>query len=103
MPVHHIHSSKELHEKIAKGPSIVDCFATWCGPCKMISPKFEHFSDQYQSVQFLKFDVDEVEELAAELGIQAMPTFVAFKDGKEVNRVMGANPSAIEAAIKQLA
>jgi thioredoxin-related protein len=59
------------------------------------------FSKEYKDVRFYKFDVDEVPDLAQELGIRAMPTFILFKDGDKVDEVVGANPKAIEAAIKK--
>lgn len=58
-------------------------------------------SSTYPSARFYKIDVDEVPEVAQELSIRAMPTFVLFKDGQEVATVVGANPTALEAAIKQ--
>ena len=58
------------------------------------------FSDNYTDARFYKLDVDEVPEVAQELSVRAMPTFLLFKDGEKVGEVVGANPSALEAAIK---
>jgi thioredoxin 1 len=80
---------------------VLDCFATWCGPCKVISPKVDKFSEQYSQAKFFKVDVDEVSDVAQELGIRAMPTFLLFKNGEKVGEVVGANERALEAAIKQ--
>lgn len=80
---------------------VIDCFATWCGPCKAIAPKIAEYSEQYPDVAFYKVDVDEVPDVAQELGIRAMPTFVYFKDGQKVDEVMGAAPPNIEGAIKK--
>lgn len=80
---------------------VLDCFATWCGPCKVIAPQVVKFSDTYTDARFYKIDVDEVPDVAQELGIRAMPTFVLFKDGEKFTEVVGANPAALEAAIKQ--
>lgn len=80
---------------------MVDCFATWCGPCKVIAPKVVEFSDKYPNARFYKVDVDEVPDVAQELGIRAMPTFVMFKNGEKVGEVLGANPAPLEAAIKE--
>ncbi len=72
---------------------IVDFYATWCGPCKMISPKFEELSMQskYQNIRFAKVDVDEVSEIANEYQVQSLPTFMAFKNGKFAGETKGAN------------
>jgi len=80
---------------------VVDCYATWCGPCKAIAPKMEEYSNTYPSVAFYKVDVDNVSDVAQELGITAMPTFIFFKNGVKVDEVRGAIPPAIEAAIKK--
>ncbi|KAH8705496.1 thioredoxin TrxA [Talaromyces proteolyticus] len=81
--------------------TVVDAFAEWCGPCKAIAPKIEAYSKQYTDVQFIKFDVDDSPDVAQELGIRAMPTFIFFKNGQKITDVVGANPPAIEAAIKE--
>jgi thioredoxin 1 len=80
---------------------VLDCFATWCGPCKVIAPKVAKFSEEYPQAKFFKVDVDEVNDVAMELGIRAMPTFLLFKNGEKVGEVVGANEKALEAAIKQ--
>lgn len=79
---------------------VLDCFAEWCGPCKFIAPHIVKFSDTYKEAAFFKIDVDEVLDVSQELGIRAMPTFLFFKDGEKVAEVVGANPKAIDAAIK---
>lgn len=61
---------------------LIDFTATWCGPCKMIAPYFEKLSEEYESVVFLKCDVDQCPEVAGEYDVSAMPTFVFLKDGK---------------------
>jgi len=78
---------------------VLDCYADWCGPCRLIAPKVVAFSNDYPDVHFYKVDVDAVSELAAELGVRAMPTFYFFKSGEKVGEVVGANPSALKAAI----
>ncbi|EAW17665.1 thioredoxin family protein [Aspergillus fischeri NRRL 181] len=102
--VEKITDAKVFKEKVqeASGPVIVDCSATWCGPCKAISPVFQRFSTQeeFKNAKFYEIDVDELSEVAAELGVRAMPTFMFFKGGEKVNEVVGANPPALEAAIK---
>lgn len=87
-------TSVEDFHKIAKNPAvIVDFSAKWCGPCKMIAPKFEELSIQskYQNIRFAKVDVDDVPELANEYQVQSLPTFMAFKNGKFAGETKGAN------------
>ncbi|KAM9827533.1 thioredoxin b [Neosynchiropus ocellatus] len=70
---------------------VVDFTATWCGPCKMIAPVFKDLSHSTPNVMFLKVDVDDVPEVTEAYDISAMPTFVFFKNKKEVHRFSGAN------------
>ncbi|PNH11937.1 Thioredoxin H-type [Tetrabaena socialis] len=69
---------------------VVDFFAQWCGPCKMIAPLFEALSHENPSIYFLKVDVDDVTAVAETCGVSAMPTFMVFKDGVKVDELVGA-------------
>ncbi len=101
MSVHHVSSAADFHQKVKSDKlSVVDAFASWCGPCKVISPTVEAYAKEYTNVQFLKFDVDDHGDLAQELKISAMPTFVFYKGGKEVDRMMGANPAGLKSKIE---
>lgn len=79
------------------GVAIIDCHATWCGPCKMIAPKAVSLSDS-KDVVLIKVDVDQAEELAGKLGVSAMPTFFFVKGSVDnvVEKMVGANPAQLE-------
>lgn len=93
--------NKEEFEAALKhqGLVVVDFFATWCGPCKMIAPLLEKFSAEYTSAKFIKVDVDEVGDVAQEYEISSMPTVLLIKDGQIVSKVIGANPAALKQAL----
>ncbi|TKA76130.1 Thioredoxin [Friedmanniomyces simplex] len=100
--VHDLKNKAEFDEALATKDTlmVLDCFATWCGPCKVIAPTVVKFSDTYADARFYKIDVDEVPDVAQELSVRAMPTFLLFKNGEKVGEVVGANPVALESAIK---
>ena len=75
-------------------PVLVDFTATWCGPCKQIAPMIDELADEAAGqFKIAKLDIDEAPNTAAKLGIRGVPTLVAFKDGKEIHRHVGANTS----------
>ena len=73
---------------------LVDFYADWCGPCRMVSPLVDQIGDENPEYLVAKVNVDNEPELAAEFGVSTIPTLVVMKDGKVVNRSVGARPKA---------
>ncbi|KAL3231599.1 Thioredoxin-3, mitochondrial [Nakaseomyces bracarensis] len=91
--------------KLIKDPSklsVIDFYATWCGPCKAMVPFLSKFVDAYPEVNFYKVDVDESSDLAEYFGVSAMPTFVFAKNDELLHKIRGANPAGLEKSIKEL-
>ncbi len=84
----------------SEGIAIVDFYADWCGPCKMMAPVIDKIAEENPELNVAKVNVDEASELASQFGIMSIPTLVIFKDGREINRSLGAkNKSAILALL----
>ncbi|MEO6258743.1 MAG: thioredoxin [Thermoanaerobaculia bacterium] len=87
---------------IARGSSVVDFWAPWCGPCRTIAPILEQLASERSDIRFAKLNVDDNKSTAAAFRVQGIPLLVFFKDGVERGRITGAHPRAsIESAIRQ--
>ncbi|XP_055833570.1 thioredoxin H-type 1-like [Solanum dulcamara] len=100
------HKVEEWKEHLQKGVEtqklvVVDFTASWCGPCRFIAPILADIAKKMPHVIFLKVDVDELKTVAEEWNVEAMPTFVFIKEGKEVSRVVGANKDGLLHAIQE--
>ncbi len=87
-------SGKEFDEVKKADVAIVDFFATWCGPCKMMGPLLDEISEEYDGrVSFFKLDVDGNQELAAQYGVNSIPNLCCFKKGEKVSESVGFRPA----------
>ncbi|KAK0575179.1 hypothetical protein LWI29_035124 [Acer saccharum] len=92
----HFETSKETNKLL-----VIDFTATWCGPCKSMEPAIKEFVAKYTEVEFIKIDVDKFTEIAKEFAIEAMPTFILVKKGKEVDRLVGAKKDDLQKKIEK--
>jgi thioredoxin 1 len=100
--VGHVNDSNFQNEVLnSNEPVLVDFWATWCGPCKMMAPAVEEVSQNMDELKVVKLDVDENPVTANMYGIQSIPTLILFKDGEPLGKLVGFRPAnQIEAALK---
>lgn len=87
-----IHLENENFDELIKDKVVVDFFATWCGPCKMLGPVFEELSTEINDIKFIKVDIDKHEDLCRKYKVMSVPTLIVFDKGKEVKRNIGFIP-----------
>lgn len=79
----------EFESKIKEGKVLVDCYATWCGPCRMLAPIIEELASEINEYKFYKLDVDDAEDIARNFGIMSIPTLLIFENGELKQKLVG--------------
>ena len=97
----HIENKEEFINAISSGTVLVDFYADWCGPCKMLAPILEQFAKEVENVEVLKVNVDQVSDVAKDYGIMSIPALILFKDGEETDKQVGVmNINQLKAFVK---
>ena len=81
---------------------VVDFFATWCGPCRALSPYIDELATNHHHILFAKANIEETPIMANELNVKSLPCVIIFENGKEINRVVGFNKQKLQAIIENL-
>jgi thioredoxin 1 len=85
-----LNSSNFEQTILAENPTLVDFWAEWCGPCKSMHPVFERLSKKYPNVKFARVNVDNNQNISMKYAVQSIPTFIMFKSGQIIDKMMGA-------------
>lgn len=94
MAIVHVTTQEEYDKEVKNSdvPVMLDFWAPWCGPCKMLSPIFEKVAEEVENVKFVKINIDEADELAEQFGIRSVPTIALVKDGEVIEQKAGIMP-----------
>ena len=87
-------NQNNFNNAIANGTALVDFYADWCGPCRMVSPIVDEIAEERSDITVGKVNVDDENALAMKYGVMSIPTLIVFQDGQEKTRIVGARPKA---------
>ena len=88
-------NQNNFNNAIANGTALVDFYADWCGPCRMVSPIVDEIAEERSDITVGKVNVDDENALAMKYGVMSIPTLIVFKDGQEKTRIVGSRPKAV--------
>jgi len=94
-------TENEFKNTIETGITLIDFFAPWCGPCKAMATYLDKIETNHSNIKFAKIDTDECEEVNSVYQVRALPTVVLFKDGVEVDRIVGFTTKAVDELLRK--
>lgn len=87
-----VQNDAELQEHLQSGKVLVDFYATWCGPCKMLSPHVEALAEEREDIKVIKFDIDKSSDFVSSISVMSVPTMMLFNNGEQVDKKIGFLP-----------
>lgn len=85
----YLEKHEQLEELVKEGDVLVDFFATWCGPCQMLSPVLEEVEEKFERIKVVKVDIDRFDDLSREHGVMSVPTMEIYRNGKLIQKEVG--------------
>lgn len=99
--IKYLENEEELEQEIKEGKVLLDFYADWCGPCKMLSTVLEDLTEVNKNIKIIKINIDKLDNIAKQYGIMSIPTLILYNEGKQINKKVGfISPEELENFVK---
>lgn len=99
--IKYLENEEELEQEIKEGKVLLDFYADWCGPCKMLSTVLEDLTEVNKNIKIIKINIDKLDNIAKQYGIMSIPTLILYNEGKQINKKIGfISPEELENFVK---